>query len=73
MLCSSTLILNKEACIICQSREGALHKVAFDRLKMLDVAKTIVDPSLFLRLNNIPNASDAIENNINTICHDGSL
>ena len=40
---------------------------------MLDVAKKLVDPSLFLRLNNIPNASDAIENNINTICHDGSL
>ena len=31
---------------------------------MLDVAKEIVNPSLFLRLNTIPNESDTIANDV---------
>ena len=39
-----------------------MQKVAFESTgaKKLDVAKTLVDPSFFLRLNAIPNASDSI-------------
>ena len=38
---SSKSILNKEACIKCQSRESTLHEVAFENTskKMFDVAK----------------------------------
>ena len=56
--------LLKEACIICQSREGTLQKVEFESTgeKMLDIAKKLVDSSLFFRLNTIPNASDAKAN-----------
>ena len=58
----STSIFNKEGCIIFQSSQGILQKVAFESTgeKKLDVAKTLVDPSLFLRLNAIRNSSDAI-------------
>ena len=44
----------------------ALHKVAFESTgeKKLDVAKKLVDPSLFLRQNTISNASDAIANDV---------
>ena len=40
---SSTLIFNKEACIICQLSEGALHKVELESTgeKVLDVAKKL--------------------------------
>ena len=43
-----------------------LPKVAFESTgeKKLDVAKKLVDPSLFLRQNTIPNASDAIANDV---------
>ena len=40
---SSASIFNKEACIICQSNEGTLHKVAIQSTgeKTLDVAKNL--------------------------------
>ena len=45
----STSIFNKEGCIIFQSSQGILQKVAFESTgeKKLDVAKTLVDPSFF--------------------------
>ena len=63
---SSTSVFNKETCIICQSSEGTLHKVTFESTveKMLDATKKRVDHSLFLRLNTIPNTSDAIANDV---------
>ena len=63
---SSTSIFNKEACIICLSNEGALHKVTFESTgeKMLDVAKKFVNPLLFLRLHTILNKSDTITNDV---------
>ena len=53
----------------------ALHKVAFESTgeKKLDVAKKLVDPSLFLRQNTISNASDAIAMMFNTIWHVGLM
>ena len=58
----STSIFNKEACIIFQSSQGTLQKVTFESTgeKKLDVAKTLVGPSFFLRLSAITNASNSI-------------
>ena len=63
---SSASLFSKEACIICQKRGGKLYKVAFTKTgqRMLEVAKKLEDQSFFLRLNTIPNASDAIANDV---------
>ena len=61
---SSVPLYDKDACIICQKEEGTMHKVSFKATgeKMLEVAEKLTDRSFFLRLNSIPNASDAIAN-----------
>lgn len=57
---------DKNACIICQADGGKLHKVCFKRTgeKMLEVASKLPDRSFFLRLNSIPNANDAVANDV---------
>ena len=57
---------DKNLCIICQKAGGKLHKVEFLQTgpKMLRVAKDLPDPSFFLRMNSIPNAADAVENDV---------
>ena len=66
---SSASIHDKNACIICQKEGGKLHKVCLKKTgeKMLEVAKKLSDRSFFLRLNSIPNADDAIANNVQYI------
>ena len=57
---------DKNLCIICQKEGGKLHNVEFLQTgpKMLRVAKDLPDPSFFLRMNSIPNADDAVANDV---------
>ena len=63
---SQGVVFNKDRCIFCQEQDGIIHKVAYltTGAKMLDVAEKLQDIPLLLRLNNIPNASDAIANDV---------
>ena len=64
---SSVHIYDKNACIICQKgRREELRKVSFKSTgeKMLEVAKKLSDRSFFLCLHSIPNASDAVANDV---------
>jgi hypothetical protein len=56
----------KHSCIICQESEGVLHKVQTMRTgqRMLEVSKLLQDQSFFLRLNSVPNAADAVANDV---------
>ena len=66
---SSATVYDKNLCIICQKEGGKLHKVYYKSTgeKMLTIAKNLTDRSFFLRLNSIPNASDAVANDVQ--CH----
>ena len=61
---SNSTLYDKTRCIICQEPGGKLRMVAVKETgrKMFEVAKILNDPQFFLRLNSIPNAMDAIEN-----------
>lgn len=63
---SQGAIFKKDRCIICQQEDGVIHKVAYMATgsKMLAVAKKMQDKSLFIRLNEIPNAEDAVANDV---------
>ena len=63
---SSLVPYDKESCIICQTPGGRIHKVEYMRTggKMLEVAKRLSDKSFYLRLNTIPNAADAVANDV---------
>ena len=56
----------KDKCIICQEENGNVHKVSYKTTasKMFTVAKKLEDKLLFLRLNQIPNAEDAIADDV---------
>jgi hypothetical protein len=57
----------KDRCIICQEDlYEKLHKVEFEKTSqhMLEIAKALTDKAFFMRLNTIPNATDAIANNV---------
>ena len=60
------VIFKEDSCIFCQEKEGAIHKVAYmaTRSKILDVSEKLQDMPLLLRLNKIPNASDAVANDV---------
>lgn len=62
----SVSIYDKNSCIICQKEGGRLHKVSLKSTgeKMLEVAKQLSDRAFFLRLHTIPNASDAVANDV---------
>lgn len=58
---------NKDLCIICQKGGGGrLRKVEFLQTgkNMHEVAKTLENKEFFLRLNTIPNAEDAVANDV---------
>ena len=63
---SKIISYNKELCIICQNRGGKLRKVEFLQTgkNMHEVAKMITNKDFFLRLNTIPNAEDAVANDV---------
>ena len=63
---SNTVAYDKDSCIICQISVGKLHKVAYMRTgrTMLEVASKLSDKGFYLRLNTIPNASDAVANDV---------
>ena len=63
---SQGVIFKKDRCIFCQEKVGVIHKVAYMATgsKILDVTEKLQDMPLLLRLNNIPNASDAFANDV---------
>lgn len=68
LLRSSTEPFRKEECIICQTGKevGTLHRVQKMVIgkRMLEVAKLLPKKSFLLRLNEIPNAEDAVANDV---------
>ena len=52
--------------MICQEKGGRLHQVDFVETgkRMLNVAEKLSDQGFFLQLNNIPNSSDAVANDV---------
>ena len=62
---SSTTVYDNKSCIRCQ-KGRKLHKVCYKstREKMLTIAKNLPGRSFFLRLNSIPDASDAVANHV---------
>ena len=66
VLRSATSVYDKSLCIICQKPGGKLHKVSYKSTgdKMLDVSKRLNDKSFFVRLNSIPDSTDAIANDV---------
>ena len=63
---SSNIGFDKQLCVICQKKGGKLRKVMFKEMgaNMLSVAKAMEDKSFFIRLNTIPNACDAVANDV---------
>ena len=63
---SQAAIFKKDRYIICQEENWKIHKVSYKTTgpKMLAVAKKLEYKLLFLRLNQIPNAEDAIANDV---------
>ena len=57
---------DKEKCIICQVSGGKCHKVQFMKTveKFLEIASQLEDKSLYIRLNSICIASDAVANDV---------
>ena len=64
LLRSNSYPFDKDLCIICQKPGGYLRKVACTKTgeTMLACAETIGDKDLLLRLNNVPDATDAVAN-----------
>ena len=63
---SLAVMFNKQYCVICQKQYDKVHKVEYLETghKMLAVAKQLNDKSIYMRLNSIPNASDAVANDV---------
>ena len=63
---SNVIAYDKDSCIICQIPTGKLHKVEYMNTgrKMLEVAHKLNDKSFYLHLNTIPNAADAVANDV---------
>ena len=61
-----SVIYNRDLCVICQRSVGVLRTVAFleTRQSMLKIAEKPEEKSFFLRLNTIPNATDAVVNEV---------
>ena len=57
---------NRELCIICQQPGGVCRTVAFLQTgqSMLNVDQKLADKSFYRRLNTIPNADDAVANEV---------
>ena len=57
---------DKSYCIICQKPGGKLHKVAYISTgsNMVKVAQQLTDQSLFIKLNSVPDAADAVANDV---------
>ena len=57
---------DKSYCIICQKSGGKLHKVAYISTgsNMVKVAQQLTDQSLFIKLNSVPDAADAVANDV---------
>ena len=56
----------KRKCIICQERGGKLRKSMEVNLgkRILDAAKALAEKDFFIRLNSIPNAHDAVADDV---------
>ena len=65
-LWSESTTYKRELCIICQQPGGVCRTVAFLQTgqSMLKVAQKLMDKSFYLRLNTIPNADDAVANEV---------
>ena len=63
---SNTTGYDNTRCIICQEPGGKLRTVRFIKTgqRMLEVARKLEDPQLFLRMNNIPSAVDVVANDM---------
>ena len=63
---SSNFGYDKQLCVICQKKGGTLRKVMYKEMgvNMLLVAKAMEDKAFFIRLNTIPNACDAVANDV---------
>ena len=63
---SQSVHYDRELCIICQRPGGICRTVEFLETgwSMLHVAEKLENKSFFLRLNTIPNASDAVANDV---------
>ena len=67
LLRSNCEVYNRIFCVICQEEEeGKLCQVECKETgkRMLEVAKMLQDKSFLLRLNSIPNANDAVANEV---------
>ena len=63
---SNATIYKKELCVICQKDGGKLRKVEFLQTgkKMYEVAKVLPNKEFFIRLSTIPQAEDAVANDV---------
>ena len=63
---SKSIAYDKSLCIICQEQGGTLRKVMLKETgrKMLSASKLLKDKGFFLRRNTIPNADDAVANDV---------
>ena len=63
---SKSIGFDKAKCIICQEMGVKLRKAMDVNLgkRMLDVAKALPEKGFFIRLNRIPNAHDAVANDV---------
>ena len=63
---SKGAFFDKSYCIICQKAGGKLHKVAYisTGCNMVKVAQQLTDQSLFIKLNSVPDAADAVANDV---------
>ena len=62
----SGVIFEKDKCVICQKEGGQLHKVEYTSTgnSMLEIAQQLDNQELLLRLNHVPNAADAVANDV---------
>ena len=67
---SKGALFDKSCCIICQKPGGKIHKVAYTSTgcNMVKVAQQLTDQSLFIRLNYVPDAADAVANDVQYHC-----
>lgn len=63
---SQSVIFDRELCVICQISGGKLHQVMRESTgrRMFELPKKVENKDFFLRLNTIPNAQDAVANEV---------
>ena len=63
---SQAIPYSRDLCVICQSVGGKTHNVEYMKtgVKMFEVAKELSDQGFYRRLNSIPDATDAVANDV---------